>query len=186
MIYNYNILRGKTNWLFIIILLSGLFISAKVSAQATASDVDRLYQKYKGNTETTIFVGDKEVNARVLINYNAHNKPYRIIIYGEAAADSDMEELIDELCSAKAKAGYKRSATKNVVNFDQNGIYENNIEVATYQKGTQYAKYGVKTMETRNQLVGEGGTPKFLSDFFYFEVGDAARKRTLKPEKLDF
>jgi len=186
MIYTYNIFRSKTNWLFTLILLSGLFFSTKTNAQAASPDLDRLYQKYKGTTETTIFVGEKEVNARVLINYNANNKPYRIIIYGEAAADSDMEELIDGLCSAKAKSGYKRSTAKNVVNFDQNGIYENNIEVASYQKGSQYAKYGVKKMETRNQLVVEGGAPKFLSDFFYFEVGDTARKRTLKPEKFDF
>lgn len=186
MIKTYNILRGKTNWLLVIILLSGLFISAKANAQAAASDLDRLYQKYKGNTETTIFVGDKEVNARVLINYNSNNKPYRIIIYGESVADTDMEELVDELCAAKSKAGYKRSVNKNVVNFDQKGIYENNIEVATYLKGTQYAKYGIKKMEVRNQLVGENGTPKYSSDFFYFEVGDTARKRTLKPEKFDF
>lgn len=183
----YNILPGKSKGLFALILLAVLFVSANTYAQTSAStDLDRLYQKYKGNTETTIFVGDKEVNARVLINYNSHNKPYRIIIYGEAVADADMEELIDQLSDAKIKAGYKKSTLKNVVNFDQNGIYENNIDVATYQKGTQYAKYGVKKMEARNLLVSENGTPKYSSDFFYFEVGDTARKRTLKPEKFDF
>lgn len=183
----YNILRNKTNGLLTLILLAGLFVSANAMAQtAASSDLDRLYQKYKGNTETTIFVGDKEVNARVLINYNSHNKPYRIIIYGEAVADADMEELIDQLTDAKVKAGYKRSTLKNVVNFDQNGIYENNIDVATFQKGTQYAKYGIKKMEARNLLVAENGTPKYSSDFFYFEVGDSARKRNLKPEKFDF
>lgn len=164
-----------------------MLVSTNIYAQtAASSDLDRLYQKYKGNTETTIFVGDKEVNARVLINYNNHNKPYRIIIYGEAVADGDMEELIDQLCDAKVKAGYKKSTLKNVVNFDQNGIYENNIDVVTYQKGTQYARYGIKKMEVRNQLVAENGTPKYSSDFFYFEVGDNARKRNMKPEKFDF
>ncbi|MVN92761.1 hypothetical protein [Mucilaginibacter aquatilis] len=177
---------SKTYIFKAIMVLCAVFVSLQVKAQTAASDIDRLYQKYKGNTETTIFVGDKEVNARVLINYNAHNKPYRIIIYGEALADSDMDELIDQLCDAKIKAGYRRSPSKNVVNFDQNGIYENNIDVSTFQKGTQYAKYGIKKMEARNQLVGENGTPKYSSDFFYFEVGDNARKRTSKPEKFDF
>jgi len=171
-------------------LLSLLFIvlgfAQRGTAQTAKTDLDRLYEKYKGNSETTIFVGDKEISARVLINYNAKNKPYRIIVYGEAAADADLEELVDQLGQAKTKAGYKRSQHAGAVNFDQNRVYENNIQVSVYQKGTQYAKYGIKKMEDRNQLVGETENPHHTSDFFYFEVGDTARKSTLKPEKFDF
>jgi hypothetical protein len=169
------------------LLICSLFISVTFThAQSNQLDVDRLYARYKGQTETTIFVGDKEVNAHVLINYNGNNKPYRVIIYGEVAADTELEELIDQLGSTKQKAGYKRLAGNNTVNLDQNGVYENNIGVKVFQKGTQYAKYGIKPVEARNQLVQENGTEKYTADLFYFEVGDSARKRTRKPEKFDF
>jgi hypothetical protein len=163
-----------------------LSVAQNGMAQSAASDLDRLYQKYKGLSETTIFVGDREINARVLINYNANNKPYRIIIYGEAAADVDMEQLVNQLGNTKTKAGYRKLLHPNAVNFDQNRVYENNIQVNVYQKGTQYAKYGFKKMEDRNQLTTETGTARFTSDFFYFEVGDTARRSTLKAEKFDF
>jgi hypothetical protein len=172
--------------LIIGVLVMVLGIANNVIAQTAQLDVDRLYEKYKGHNQTTIFVGDREIQAHVLIGYNAQNKPYRIIIYGETAADSDLENMIDQLCQAKVKAGYRRLTGTNVVNFDQSGSYENNIPVTAYQKGTQYAKYGIKRMEARNQLVTENGATRFTTDFFYFEVGDTARKRSSKPEKFDF
>jgi len=180
--------RLYINWLGM--LLMGLLFSRQAAAQTEQLDVDRLYEKYKGRTETTIFAGDKEINAHVLISYNGNNRPYRIIVYGEATADADMEELVDQLCNAKAKAGYKKAVRSSPVNFDQYGMYENNIPVRSYQKGSQYAKYGIKKMEFRNQIqadsVTESTNLRHTSDFFYFEVGDANRKRTLKPEKFDF
>jgi hypothetical protein len=160
----------RTSLLMLGILLLCLSFTQKVSAQ---TDLDRLYIKYKGQTETTIFVGEREINARV-------------IIYGEAAADTDMENLVEELGNTKTKAGYRKLLHPNAVNFDQNRVYENNIQVSVYQKGTQYAQYGIKKMDERNQLVGETGTPHYTDDFFYFEVGDTARRSTLKPEKFDF
>jgi hypothetical protein len=163
-----------------------LLFAQYTSAQTVKTDLDRLYEKYKGTSETTIFVGDKEISARVLINYNAKHQPYRIIIYGDAAADTNLEELVSQLGEAKTKAGYKRLQQAGAVNFDQNRVYENNIQVALYQKGTQYAKYGIKKMDERNQLVGDTENPHHTTDFFYFEVGDAARKNTVKPEKFDF
>ena len=173
----------RTSLLMLGILLLCLSFTQKVSAQ---TDLDRLYIKYKGQSETTIFVGERELNARVIINYNAKGKPYRIIVYGEAAADTDMENLVEELGNTKIKAGYRKLLHPNAVNFDQNRVYENNIQVSVYQKGTQYAQYGIKKMDERNQLVGETGTPHYTDDFFYFEVGDTARRSTLKPEKFDF
>ncbi|WP_345950902.1 hypothetical protein ABDD95_05520 [Mucilaginibacter sp. PAMB04274] len=182
-----NLLRIKSGLLsvFALVIVCLCFVESG-TAQTTQLDVDRLYEKYKGHSETTIFVGDREITARVLIGYNTKNKPYRIIVYGEAAADTDLQELVDQLGEAKVKSGYRKLGGANVVNFDQNGMYENNIPVRAYQKGTQYAKYGIKDMEARNQLTGENGTARFNSDFFYFEVGDTARKRTSKPEKFDF
>jgi hypothetical protein len=173
----------RASLLMLGILLMCLTFSQKVLAQ---TDLDRLYTKYKGRTETTIFVGEREINAKVIVNYNAKGQPYRIIVYGEAAADGDLENLVEELGDTKVKAGYKKMLHPNAVNFDQNRVYENNIEVSVYQKGTQYAKYGIKKMDVRNQLVGETGTPHYTDDFFYFEVGDTARRSTLKPEKFDF
>lgn len=168
----------------------GLLFSRPAAAQTGQLDVDRLYEKYKGRNETTIFAGDKEINAHVLISYNGNNRPYRIIVYGEVAADADMEELVDQLCDAKVKAGYKKVLRPVPVNFDQYGMYENNIPVRSFQKGSQYAKYGIKKMEFRNQVqpdsVAESTNLRHTSDFFYFEVGDTNRKRTLKPEKFDF
>ena len=126
------------------------------------------------------------IDAKVIINYNTKGKPYRIIVYGEAAADADLEALVNRLGDDKLKAGYRNLLHPNAVNFDQKRVYENNIQVSVYQKGTQYAKYGIKKMETRNQLVGETGTPRHTTDFFYFEVGDTARRSALKPEKFNF
>ena len=175
-------------WLSMIAM--SLIFTQSLLAQTAPLDVDRLYEKYKGQSETTIFAGDKEINAHVLISYNGNNRPYRIIIYGEAAADADMEELVDQLCTTKMKAGYKKIARPVPVNFDQYGMYENNIPVRCYQKGSQYAKYGIKKMEYRNQMqadsVAESTNLRHTSDFFYFEVGDTNRKRTSKPEKFDF
>jgi hypothetical protein len=182
----FNIGVKKVSLLVVSMVLTCLCFSQVTIAQTPATDLDRLYQKYKGLSETTVFVGDREVNARVIINYNAKGKPYRIIVFGEAAADADMEQLVTQLGDAKLKAGYKSVPHPGAVNFDQNRIYENNIQVSVYQKGTQYAKYGIKKVEDRNQLVGETGTARFTSDFFYFEVGDMARKSTLKREKFDF
>ena len=183
-----NCTKCFTGWLGIMAM--SLLFCQTIAAQGIQLDVDRLYEKYKGHTETTIFTGDKEINAHVLINYNANNRPYRIIIYGEAAADADMEELVDQLCNAKMKAGYKKVVRPIPVNFDQYGMYENNIPVRSYQKGSQYAKYGIKKMEYRNQMqadsVAENTNLRHTSDFFYFEVGDTNRKRTSKPEKFDF
>ncbi|MFD1259021.1 hypothetical protein ACFQ3S_19615 [Mucilaginibacter terrae] len=173
----------KVSMLILGILVMCLAFTSKGMAQ---TDLDRLYSKYKGRTETTIFVGEREINAKVIVNYNAKGKPYRIIVYGEAAADGDLENLVEELGETKVKAGYRKLLHPNAVNFDQNRIYENNIQVSLYQKGTQYAKYGIKKIEVRNQLVGETGTPHYTADFFYFEVGDTARRSTLKPEKFDF
>ncbi len=73
-----------------------------------------------------------------------------------------------------------------VVNFDQKGAYENNIEVRAYEKGSQYARYGIKPAEKRNQALQENATERYSSDFFYFEVGDMTRKKNRKPEKFDF
>lgn len=171
-------------------LFMGLFFTHNAVAQTATLDVDRLYEKYKGRTETTIFVGDKEINARVLISYNTSNRPYRIIVYGEAVGGYDLEELVDQLCASKVKDGYRRLLGANVVNFDSYGMYENNVEVKAFQKGTQYAKYGIKKMEFRNQVapdsLAEGRSFRHLNDFFYFEVGDAARKKARKPEKFNF
>jgi hypothetical protein len=174
----------------LVLVMMGLLFSRPLAAQTAQLDVDRLYEKYKGRTETTIFAGDKEINAHVLISYNGNNLPYRIVVYGEATADADMEELVDQLCEAKVKAGYQKAVRATPVNFDQYGMYENNIPVRSYQKGSQYAKYGIKKMEFRNQTqadsVTESTNLRHTSDFFYFEVGDANRKRTLKPEKFNF
>lgn len=176
------------SWLGMVMM--GLLYSRPSAAQTTQLDVDRLYEKYKGRTETTIFAGDKEINAHVLISYNGNNRPYRIIVYGEAAADADMEELVDQLCEAKVKAGYNKAVRSTPVNFDQYGMYENNIPVRAFQKGNQYAKYGIKKMEYRNQIqpdsVAESTNLRHTNDFFYFEVGDSNRKRTSKPEKFNF
>jgi hypothetical protein len=169
------------SWLGIIVL--SLLFSRQAAAQTAQLDVDRLYEKYKGRTETTIFAGEKEIN-------NDNNRPYRIIVYGEAPANTDLEELVDQLCEAKVKAGYKKAVRSTPVNFDQYGMYENNIQVRAYLKGSQYAKYGIKKMESRNQIqadsVAERTNLRHTSDFFYFEVGDTNRKKTLKPEKFDF
>ncbi len=176
----------KVNKSLILFKVLMFMVLCGAKAQTSQLDVDRLYAKYKGQTETVIFAGDREINAHVLINYNSHNKPYRIIIYGETAADAAMESLINDLCEAKEKAGYKRLPRTTVVNFDQKGAYENNIEVRAYEKGSQYARYGIKPAEKRNQALQENATERYSSDFFYFEVGDMTRKKNRKPEKFDF
>lgn len=156
-------------------------------------DVDRLYQKYKNKEHILIRAGNREVKANVIIQYNTFGQPASIILYGEADGDmgNTLESLKQELEDAKLKAGYKQiNSRSNVVNFEQNNSYENNIDVSLFQKGTQYAKYGIKQAGERQPAVtastDENTSPRFVSDFFYFEVGDTARKQAIRAEKLDF
>jgi len=179
-----------------ILLLLGYAALAQKHTAASPLDVDRLYQKYKNKSQIVIYTGNREITAQVFIAYNNANQPCAIILYGEANADTGnaIDKLKHELCSAKQKAGYKQIfSRRNLVNFEQDGSYEHNIEVSVFQKGSQYAKYGIKNGQDRaivtqpDSVMTADSTPaRYISDFFYFEVGDSSRKYAYRQQKLDF
>lgn len=149
-------------------LLWSVSIFAQNANRTEELDVDRLYSIYKDKSEITINTGNREIIAHILISYNKQNRPCRIIMYGEAVPDmqNSLDELKDELCDAKVKAGYKKIQKAATVNFDQSGMYENNVSVTLYQKDTQYAKYGIKKMQDRNELVADEGRPGLIAISF--------------------
>ncbi|MBS7566360.1 hypothetical protein KHS38_18270 [Mucilaginibacter sp. Bleaf8] len=186
----------KAYLILICTLLTSLaFAQKKTAVPATATlDVDRLYQKYKNQNHIIIQAGNRDVRANVVIQYNIYKQLSAIILYGETPADiSDaMDDLKSELENAKQKAGYKPVSGRNLIaNFERNDTYQNNIPVSVWQKGTQYAKYGIKKADEGQPVIDTTNTeatpaPRYTANFFYFEVGDSARKQAARHDKLEF
>ncbi|QJD95085.1 hypothetical protein HH214_03930 [Mucilaginibacter robiniae] len=171
------------------ILLLGYGALAQKKANLARLDVDRLYEIYHDKQEVTFRTNTGNVTANVLIYYNAYRQPCAIILYGDAVGLANIEEVKQQLGAAKLHDGYVKDNGKlNTIDFDRPGAYENNVEVTVYHKGTQYAKYGIKKMEERNPVdtLNNDNMPTNISDFFYFEVGDTARKQAIRPGKLVF
>lgn len=148
-------------------------------------DIDKVYQLYKDTNAITIHTGGKEIKANILISYNALNKPYSIIAYGEADANATeaLNKLKIDLGLAKLQAGYKQAPGEYPVSFNPAGNYENSINVTLFQKGTQSAKYGIKKIMYRDQTAPGTFVERHVSDFFYFEVCDEGRRNASKPEE---
>ncbi|MEJ7820937.1 MAG: hypothetical protein WKF85_01375 [Chitinophagaceae bacterium] len=133
------------------------------------SDLDRLFQKYKNTSAVTLQYGGESFEANIKIEYNANDSPSAVIMYGRCTSRNHVYGLIDNLVKQKEKSGYRYVSAFN------SSIPGEILETAsgnTYQKGTQYAKYGT----TLNDLF----------DWFYFEVGDMKRKGNGKSEKFNF
>lgn len=185
-----NIFRHHTAFMkkvyFFIIL--GLFLANMVSAQKKAAepelDVDRVYNLYKDTNEVVIKSGGKEIKARIQISYNALDKPYSVIAYGETDADIDdvLQKLKIELGVAKLQAGYKQSPGTFPVIFNPTGSYEHSVQISYFQKGTQSAKYGIQKIMYNDQEINGQKIARHVSDFFYFEVCDEGRRNAAKAE----
>lgn len=150
------------------------------------SDVDRLWVLYRDTDVVMIPMGDREVKAHVQILYNDEKKPYSVIAYGEADADSSrsLDKLVHDLAAEKLKAGYHQIPGRFPVTFNPGGMYENKFEVVLYQKGNQFAKYGTKKV-IYNESTRESA-PQYVGDSFYFEVVDESRRPANKSKKFVF
>ncbi|QJD95086.1 hypothetical protein HH214_03935 [Mucilaginibacter robiniae] len=140
------------------------------------SDVDRLWVLYRDTDVVMIPLDGRAVKAHVQILYNADKKPYSVIAYGEADADSThaLDKLVHELITEKLKVGYHQIPGRFSVAFNPGGTFENKFEVVLYQKGSQFAKYGTKKI-IYNPSVHES-VPQYVGDSFYFEVVDESRR----------
>jgi hypothetical protein len=150
-------------------------------------DVDRLYAKYKDMETVTIHSADGDITAHVQIELNEAGKPYSVILFGyQFSTTSDLERVISSLTSAKEKAGYKfqgLSSVSFIGKYNDKPVYES-VLTSLYQKGSQYAKYGMTAMNERTEL--NGAYKKPIGNFFYFEVGDVRRRSTGKQEPFTF
>ncbi|WP_345950903.1 MULTISPECIES: hypothetical protein [unclassified Mucilaginibacter] len=172
----------KKVYFIIISLLFAQAVVAQKKATGPELDVDRIYNLYKDTSDIVIKTGGKEIKAKIKISYNALDKPYSVIAYGEADADMDevLQKLKTELGVAKLQAGYKQSPGTFPVAFNPSGSYEHNILISYFQKGTQSAKYGIQKIMYNDQDVNGISVQRHVSDFFYFEVCDESRRNETK------
>jgi len=172
----------KKYW-FIALLNLGLigFAAAQHKPQPLL-DVDRVWQLYKDTSDITINYDGQEIKAKVLISYNALNKPYSVIAYGEvdASVSKSLNKLMRELSAAKLQAGYKQSPGTFPVDFNPTDSSKNTVMVSYFEKGTQSAKYGVKRITNDVLTVKDYSVPLHVTDLFYFEVCDEGRRKDAK------
>jgi hypothetical protein len=180
--------------LLTLLLALPMLMAAQTKKPAATLDVDRLYAKYKDYETVTINTPDGPITANVKVLLNDNGKPHAVILYGSCleklfSNTPDVRRVKWTLESAKEKAGYSYKGFSSVY-FE--GHY---ISTSLYQKGTQYAKYGVTDIEEisadTRKLAKEANVDAYslrvkTGEFFYFEVGDIRRRSTAKQEDFTF
>lgn len=165
-----------------ILLFVAPFISWSVLSQTL--DIDKIYQKYKDLKTVTIHTADGDIEAKIKITLNSEGKPSSIILYNWVAfQDVTIERIMASLESAKEKTGYKNKGSSTV-------FFEGEfVTTSLYEKGTQYAKYGLQKEMFRNLPSLEDQqkeSKKPVGSFFYFEVGDIQRSANGQGKNFEF
>jgi hypothetical protein len=170
--------------LFCFCICSASHIKAQ---KVVKKDIDVLYQKYKNTDSVTIQNASIKLNLSIDRKLNAKGLPISLILssYVDIYEKSAVQHILDNLEQAKEKAGYKLIGS-SIVSFYKGET----IMVWVYQKGTQYAKYGINDNEYNSQSTYSPNEnerkeneriaklKEMKGDFIYMEVGDFSRATT--------